>query len=195
MRSATIAGTSWAQREALRALAAACARANGAVPLRKVLGAIRCGHESRIGKLRDLGLVQTRTGETREHVSLGGERSEYVETNYEPTAAGHELIERTAGETPPAPAPLRDEHWTILAILGRPFTGNRRPSSSAASIASRIAGGLSAQQVGQRLSLLARHGFADDIARDYMAPTHWIITPAGEDALAEHTAALGGRAS
>lgn len=186
MRTATIAGTSWAQREALRALATACARANGAVPLRKVLGAIRYGHESRIGKLRDLGLVQTSAGETREHVSISGERSEYVETNYEPTAAGQELIERTVSEKPPPPTPLRDEHWTILAILGRPFTGDRRPSSSAAFIASSIGGSLSAQQVGQRLYLLARHGFADDIARDYMAPTHWIITSAGEDALAEH---------
>jgi len=191
VRSATIAGTSWAQREALRALAAACARANGAVPLRRVLSA----HVGRFGKLLDLGLVQTRAGETRAHRRLMGARSEYVETIYEPTAAGHALIERTAGEPPPAPAPLRDEHWTILAILGRPFTGNRRPSSSAASIASRAGGELSAQQVGQRLSLLARHGFADDIDRDYMAPTSWIITTAGEDALAEHTAAQAGEPS
>jgi hypothetical protein len=191
VRSATIAGTSWAQREALRALAVACARANGAVPLRKLLSA----HTGRFGKLLDLGLVQSRAGETREHHRFMGERSEYVETIYEPTAAGHELIERTAGETPPAPAPLRDEHWTILAVLGQPFTGNRRPSSSAASIASRLGGELTAQQVGQRLSLLARHGFADDIARDYMAPTHWIITPAGEDALVEHTAAQTGKPS
>jgi hypothetical protein len=188
-----IAGTSWAQREALRALAAACARAGGAVPIRKLLNY----HEGRLGKLLDLGLVQTADGETVKYRRLSGSTREYVETIYEPTASGHELLERTAGEPPPPPAPLRDEHWTFLAILaGLPaHHPSRRPTVTAASIASRSGSDLSAQQVGQRLSLLSRHGFAASIEGDWMAPTRWVITPAGEDALSEHTSAQGGEKS
>ena len=50
---------------------------------------------------------------------------------------------------------------------------------------------LTAVQVGRRLSLLARHGFAADIDREYMAPTQSMITDAGEDALAERAAGAG----
>ena len=107
----------------------------------------------------------------------------------EPTAAGDALIARTAGEQ-------RRHRRRCETSTGRSWrsSGSRpggRRRRSAASIAARCGGQLTARQVGQRLSLLARHGFAVDIDRDYMAPTHWMITDADEDAFAERTAGPG----
>lgn len=174
-----IAGTSWAQREALRALARACKRAGGAIPARKLLS---IHYEGRIGKLIDLGLAQFRDGETVEYRALSGTQTAYTETIYEPTAAGHALLARTAGEPPPAPTALRDEHWSLLAILASTPGSERIPTRTAAGIASKAGGGLSAQQAGQRLSLLARHGLVASIDGDWMAPTRWVITTAGQHA-------------
>lgn len=170
----TVAGTSYPQRETLRALAHACRREGGAVPARKLLN----GHLSRIGKLLDLGLVQVREGGFREHRDLMGRDKGYVENVYEPSDAGRALLARTEGEPAPPPTPLRDEHVAILKVLvevSRPRT--------AGGIASRLEADLTTRQVAARLSLLARHGFAESIEGEYMEPTKWIVTEAGIEAL------------
>ncbi len=176
-RSATIAGTSAAQREALRALAKACVRNGRAVAARKVASR----DATRFGQLLDLGFIHERAGETVVNHTLAGVRREYVERVYEPTAKGHALLVRTDGEPPPPPPPLREEHMTLLTVL------TQRPRAMTASaVAARAGGQLTAQQAGQRLSLLARHHMVLDHLGEWMVATRWQITNAGEQALAAH---------
>jgi hypothetical protein len=47
---------------------------------------------------------------------------------------------------------------------------------------------LDARQAGQRLSLLARHGYVTDERGDYMVTARWYVTDVGEDALAAREA-------
>lgn len=174
-RSRQVAGTSYAEREALRALDRACQRAGGPISLRK----LETAHAPRVAKLRDRALVHSPAGQPRTYRSLSGVETTYEERLYALTAKGRALLERTADEQSPAPTPLRDEHWTLLALL----VGPNAPRT-AASVARRAGGRLDARQAGQRLSLLARHGYATDIRGDYMEPTSWYVTAAGETALA-----------
>jgi hypothetical protein len=171
----TVAGTSYPQREALRSLAHACRRAGGAVPAPKML----LRHVDKLGKLMDLGLVEQRQGETFVHRNLVGVEHEYVGWVYEPTTSGHALLARTEGEPAPPPTPLRDEHWAILKLL----VAIDAPRT-AGSIADRLDGDLNTRQVAARLSLLARHGFAGSLEGEYMEPTKWYFTAAGEKAAA-----------
>jgi hypothetical protein len=154
---------------------------------------VRFGRDGRLGLLVEKGVADEGEGELRSYRRLAGSVVSYRERVYSVSAVGRALLDRTAGEPPPAPPPLTAAHLDLLTALRALERGTRGQCWTAAVIDARAHGSAAADRqaararvtgTGVRLGTLAARGLvAAHDGDDLYAARRWSLTEDGLRAL------------